>query len=840
MLVRVEVVIGLLARSITKSTSQAPSSGAGPAVITFQSFFERAGLGMLIVNLDETILLTNASLGAMLGYTNDELTQMKLSRILHRDDGHKFMESFNYLVSGKRERFVLDCRIKGNQGKRLWVHVYVDLFRDDDGAPMYVFATVEDITRSRQMQEELRNAKEAAEEATKVKSEFLANMSHEIRTPIHTIIRMGELMIDTNLDVEQAEYATQIQFSADVLLSLVNNILDFSKIEAGRLSLEIIEFDLPQVVEEAADLISLESHKKGLEAITWIHPTTPHFMKGDPHRIRQIIINLVKNAVKFTSEGEILVSVKPMGEIDNGLNVRFAIKDTGIGIPEDKRDRLFALFSQVDSSTTRKFGGTGLGLSISRDLTELMGGEIGADSQEGKGSTFWFNLPLQYADSREPTAKREERLASLRVLIVDDNKMSRSAVRSYLTAWGCVTSEASSGKKALEILREAADTPDALDMAIIDSQMPGIDGWQLASEISSDKAINSTKLILLTPTGKSGAEAKMKFLHWFDEYLNKPVSAHELRKNMNRIIVQDLGLPATEVEELQEAEEVRNAKKKHLTILIAEDHFVNQELFKSILQRWGHTIDVANDGREAVEAAKTKPFDLIFMDIQMPNMNGLEATQAIREMGVKTPIIAVSATAIKEEMDNAISIGMSAFIVKPFKQNDLLPVIEEWAPKEDAAPQQQDAASQQQDTAPGPDPQPDETDVPVADAAEAVDTEGAQVPVFDFEKAVETFMGQKDVVVRVVREFLPRVHDELKQLKVAYMAGDFDTVRNVAHKIKGGSLNLEIHRLGGHASELEKAGRDKQKGAAYTNLKALIEDYKELKEYVDSNILQSA
>ncbi len=792
---------------------------------SFKPIFESSGLGVMIIDLNENLLWPNSALCWMLDSPKDLLIDTKVSRLIYGEDSDSFTRSFRQLIRGGFDHFQFDTRLSSGDKTTLWVHLSFSTFKDTQNQLQFVFGIVTNITRTVQIQEELKSSKESAEEATKVKSEFLANMSHEIRTPIHTIIGMAELLSETKLDAEQTEYGNQIQFSADVLLNLVNDILDFSKIEAGRLNLDIIEFDVAQMTEDTVDLVALEAHQKGLELITWINPSVPRYVKGDPHRIAQIIINLVKNAVKFTSQGEIMLIVNPAGARDKICPLKFSVIDTGIGISEDKQAALFTSFTQIDSSTSRKYGGSGLGLSISRSLTEMMDGEIGVESTEEEGSTFWFTLPLKISDERtETVSQTTEELENLKVLVVDNNQSTRIVLSSHLAAWGCSVQEAEYGKQALETLREAAGTPDMFDFALIDSQMTGMDGWQLGQEIISDKTINSTHLILLTPAGKSGDEAKMKLLKWFDAYLSKPIKMRLLRDAMVRITGEVMDLEAAEVEEaveVLEPIEQTSEEKKHIRILIAEDHIVNQTLFKSILGKQGYSIEVANDGLEALELAKENPFDLIFMDIQMPNMNGLEATRAIREAGIEVPIVAVTASALKEERQRATDVGMNDFITKPFKKKDIMPVVEKWAAHKVWTSRKMRATHEQRAEIASPAAEPDE----------------AIPPIFDMDEAVETFMGKKDVVLKVIGEFIKKVDGDTIQLKKALSDQDFDTIGEIAHSIKGSAWNLEIKRLGNVAAELEKSGREKNKKKAYLNAKRVLVAYRDFKGFVKQNIL---
>jgi PAS domain S-box-containing protein len=774
---------------------------------------------MLIVSPTGNIVLPNTSFCKILSLSKEELTGVPLSRLIYQEDSPGFITLFEDLISGNKKHLLMDCRFACKEKTLHWLHLSMTMIKNLPAAKPNVFGIVEDVTQMRQLHDDLKRSKESAEEAMKTKSDFLANVSHEIRTPIHTIIGMGELLSDTSLDAEQKEYASQIEFAADVLLSLVNNILDFSKIEAGRLNLELIDFDLSKMAEEAVDLVSLEAHRKGLEFVSWINPSVPRTIKGDPHRIRQIIVNLVKNAVKFTEKGDVLLTVRTVKRIRDRLAVRFAVQDTGIGISEDQKERLFDSFTQADSSTSRRFGGTGLGLTISKDLTRLMGGEIGVESKPAKGSTFWFVLPLEEAEENGRSAGGDtNELTGTNILIVDDNRTVQKVLSSYLKFWGCKSASVSNGSEALIMLREAAETPDKFDLVLIDSQMPGIDGWQLAGEISSDKTINYLKLVLLTPAGKSGDEAKMKLLHWFDDYLNKPVRLEQLRETLIRTTGQSIDLETVEADETPQVPDAELEVKKDIQILLAEDHVVNQVLFRTILEKMGYCIHVANDGKEAVDMAGKAAYDLIFMDIQMPNMNGLDATRAIRESDNEIPVIAVTASATKEEMQRCFDAGMNDFISKPFKKKDIAPILEKWLAerKKDSAKDPESDSSGNTSAAAGNSGTPDET----------------ESPIFNFTAAVETFLGNEKVVLDVLGSFSAKVEKDVGQLREAYERQDFDALNKAAHSIKGGALNLEVRRLGNAAHELEQAAKEKSIEETEISFKKVIRAYDELRMHI--------
>jgi len=765
----------------------------------FEDIFSHTIAGMLILDREGRILRINKILGEMIGYDEEGLKHSSLSPFIHAEDVFAFETSLQKLLSGEEDHFQAEVRYLRTDTRTAWWRLSVSLVKDSRTGDYFAFAVVEDITSRKRDEEELKRAKETAEVATKTKSEFLANMSHEIRTPIHTITGMTELLLDTELDEEQQEYGEQVRFSADVLLSLINNILDFSKIEAGKLHLESIDFDIYRIVEEAVDIVTLEAHKKGLELAIYFDPGMPHMLRGDPVRLRQILVNLVKNAVKFTARGSILVSVKALKEDRHLTTIKFTIFDTGVGISLEKQEKLFQSFSQVDSSTTRKFGGTGLGLSIARNLTELMGGRIGVQSATGKGAAFWFTAVMEKQDRANIFQDVSETFfEGLRVLIIDDKKTVRSILRRYLRCWGCEIEEAENGAEALEVLRARAKSARNIQLAIVDLRMPGMDGWQFASEVNADKVINSTKLILLTPAGMSGAEAKMKLLKWFDGYLGKPVKRGELLEKVFQVVNSDFDLETVGVEEVDELEAFLSQaavrkEERSLRILVAEDHEVNQMLFKTILEKMGYLVEPAMDGLEAVKAVSGGHFDLIFMDIQMPNMNGFQATEKIRALGFKGPIIAVTANAIKEEIAYSRRAGMDDFLTKPFKQKDLLPYLKKWLP----------------------DGTVDGEENP--ESGEAAETE----ELFDFKKAVETFMGKEKVVKKLLHSFTEKVAGQIDALREAVESHDYETIRAEAHSIKGGAWNLQAKKLGDAAAELEGAGREKSIAEAKRSLAEL-------------------
>jgi two-component system, sensor histidine kinase and response regulator len=753
-----------------------------------EALVNNSPVAIVTLDMNQAILSSNPAFEKMFGYTHGEVASRDLDQLLIDENVQSEASTFT-------EKVLRGEAVKGIVQRRRKDGTMADV--EISGVPLVVAGQMagalllyHDIT-------ELMEARRAAEQADRAKSEFLANMSHEIRTPMNGIIGMIELSLGTQLNEEQYDFLVGARESADALLSVLNGVLDFSKIEAGQLQLESVDFDLHAVIEGVAQTLASRAETKNLEIVSFIDPSVPSYVRGDPGRVRQVLVNLVENAIKFTERGEVLIRTECSEEDDNRATVKFSVSDTGIGIASERQKAIFERFVQADGSTTRKYGGSGLGLTISKELSEMMGGGIGVESEPGKGSNFWFTAKLEKLPGRNFGAENiSADLQGLRVLIVDDNATNRRIFSKMLEGFGCQVNAVSSGMEVMPALFRGLLTNSPYKLVLLDMQMPPIDGETTLRMIRNETLTHNVKVVVLTSMGRRNELGRLSELG-VSGYLLKPIKQSQLHETLLSVIGSQVRTNHRKREEaLRPKSSDRNMIRLH--ILLAEDNEINQKMTKVLLNRQGYEVDLASNGIEAVNAARCTCYDLIFMDVQMPDMDGFEAARQIRLLEGErrhTPIIAMTAYAMPGDRQRCLDAGMDDYVSKPLDPRKVFQVIERWGEGLQDPP----AVGE------------------FEEISAAVDTDS----VLNLDRAMARFSHDRKFFLTLLSDFVASLPPKLEEMKTALESGNLDALSYLAHNLKGVAANFSAMQLS-HLSHLldeeSKAGNVDQSTEIMNNI----------------------
>ena len=740
----------------------------------YADLFENAQDAILTNDLSGRFTAANRAAERLTGYTREEMANMTAPQLVSPGLADFALKEVARLSAGGARPATWEWEIVTKDGRRVPVEVSTRTIYDGD-TPVGIQAIARDITKRKRAEQELQNAKDAADVANRAKSEFLANMSHEIRTPINGIIGMTDLALDTNLTSEQREFLGMVRESADSLLTIINDILDFSRIEAGKFALDVIEFDLDDCLANIAKTFAPQAHGKGLELAYQVHPGVPRALLGDPSRLRQIIVNLIGNAIKFTEHGEVVLRVDTEECGDAGVRLHFAVSDTGTGIPREKQEVIFDAFTQADSSMTRRYGGTGLGLKIATNLVKMMEGRLWVESDPGQGSTFHFTARFGVqAAIRRSEPRKAVNLKGMPVLVVDDNSTNRRILDAMLRRWMMIPSLAKSGDDALVLLDENAAIGKSFPLILIDAQMPGMDGFTLAERIKQNPESAAATVMMLTSTGQRGDAARCRELG-ISAYLIKPIRQSEL---LDAILTALGERHAGDRPRLVTRHLLRETRQK-LRILLAEDNPVNRELAVRLLEKRGHQVIVAQNGMQTIAALETQPFDLVLMDVQMPGMDGFQATAAIREKekaaGSHLRIIAMTAHAMKGDKERCLAAGMDGYVSKPIEAKELFEMIEGTV----AVPVVKNQASEESIASP-----------------------------VNWDEALARVEGDHQLLADMAKLFLDDGPKLFSDVRSAIAGHDSKALERAAHALKSSTGNFSAHPAYEATLQLEKIGRD--------------------------------